>query len=368
MCSSFFLKNELCKYRICRNNFDDCNASIQKEFERIKNTLGIKGNVTLLRNDSERQKTPFVIGIWNRKVVLPYVKYTEEELKVILYHELNHIKKRDIIFRYLTIFAIILNSINPISYLLWERIQLWTEADCDARTIDALEKEGFSMRQYYAVIWNLNELHSERVYFSYPMLMSAVETFYRRILIMKKYHTDKRCMLKIAVHVWIIICALVSTATAHAAGIQFAEMNDDVLQETQIVYKMEKDSCLDNWSEEMLLDTEAEQKIICATNVSDDGMALLEWSIPVDTRYITDAVYMPKGAKVQMAYVVEQEHCLYRLGLMNADGKCVGIEGTGMANHSFGIQEDGYYRIIIENCGDSILDIWGCYQYEYSLK
>jgi len=120
----YYLKNEIEKRRVCRNNFDDGISLAQTEFERIKEVLGIKGKVVLLRNDDTRVQSPFVAGMFVRKVVIPYRDYSPDELKVILYHELNHIKKSDIFFRYLTVIAIIVNSINPFSYLLWHQILL----------------------------------------------------------------------------------------------------------------------------------------------------------------------------------------------------------------------------------------------------
>lgn len=362
----FFLKNEICKFCICRSNFDDGNSLVQIEFERIKAELGIKGKVSLLRNDDPRQKSPFVIGIWDRKVILPYLDYSEEELKVILYHELNHVKKRDIIFRYLTILAIVLNSINPFSYLLWERIQLWAEADCDARTIDCLKKEGVSKRQYYDTIWEINELHSEKsAFFNSPMLMGAAETFYRRIHIMKRYSTDKRKLIKTEASAWMVLFAVISTVTAQAAGVGLAEMGDEVLQETQVVIKEDKYACLENWSDEMLLKADDAVGIIYAdsSSSSSDDIGTVEWDVPAGTRYVTNAVYMTEGTRVQMAYAVEQQDCLYRIGLMYASGESIVIEGTGLVTYSFEIPVDGYYHILVENCGAVTLRIMGAHQY-----
>ena len=49
-----FLGKELGKIYVCRNNFDDGASLAQTEFERIKEILGIKGRVVLLRNDDSR--------------------------------------------------------------------------------------------------------------------------------------------------------------------------------------------------------------------------------------------------------------------------------------------------------------------------
>ena len=135
------LKNEIGKICICRESFDDdIDPLAQAEFERIKQELGIKRKVTLLQNDTMEQNSPFVVGIWHPKVVIPFGIYEKEELSVIFHHELNHIKKHDIFFRYLVMLAMILNSINPFVYLLYKLNNLWSEIDCDAKALDDLEQ------------------------------------------------------------------------------------------------------------------------------------------------------------------------------------------------------------------------------------
>ena len=80
-----FLYMSISAYRICRYNFDDGESLAQTEFERIKDALGIKGKVSLVRNDSSRIKSPFATGVFNRRVVVPFVdeEYDKEELEII---------------------------------------------------------------------------------------------------------------------------------------------------------------------------------------------------------------------------------------------------------------------------------------------
>lgn len=360
-----FVWEEIVKRQICKNNFDDGSSLAQNEFERIKDELGIKGRVELLRNDDPRLKSPFVTGLWKRRVVIPYYDYTKEELEVILYHELNHIKKRDIFFRYLTMAAITINSFNLISYLLLERVMLWSEADCDARALESLEKDGITIKKYYDVIFDMLGADPKSPdLFYYPMLMSASESLYRRMDIMTKYRTSGKKIAKSVTVALTLVFAMVSSVTAHAAGIGVAEANDAFLKDNQEVVAYEEFSVTEGWSDEMVVETSEDVEIVY---VNDVIMTLagstFSWSVPVGTRYVTSSIYFTEGTEVQIACTATPNDCVYWFGLMAASSTCYIVEGTGAGSHVFTVPSSGYYRIMVENRGDEVLNVSGSYQY-----
>ncbi|MBQ8279944.1 MAG: M56 family metallopeptidase [Roseburia sp.] len=363
MCT-FVVKNELARRRICKSNFDDGASLAQAEFERIKESLGIKGRVVLLHNDDPKLESPFVTGLFRRKVVIPYREYTKEELDVMLYHELTHIQKSDVFFRYLTMFAIILNSINPVSYLLWERVLLWSEADCDAKALDGLEKEGISKKQYYHIILNLMEAGpAEPTLFYYPMLLSVDESLYRRMEIMEKYRVNMKRVAKSVTFAWVMVLAMFSSVTAHAAGVGLAEAGDAALKETQEIM-VDEETTVGNEVEDMLVETSDDVTII----YMNDGVMLLgegtiDWDVPVETRCVSGSIYMAEGTKVSIACTATPNNCTYWYGLMYASSTCNVVEVTGVSSHTFTVPSNGYYRIMVENRSSQEISVVGGYSY-----
>lgn len=362
---AYCVKNEIGKRKICRNNFDDGISLAQTEFKRIKAELGIKGSVELLHNDTCECKSPFVVGIRHRKVVLPYQEYSKEELKVILYHELNHVKKWDTIFRYLTITAIVLNSINPLVYVLWGEMLLWSEADCDARAIECLEKEGISKKKYYDTIWALMDGSSDssKIYY-YPMLMSAGKSLYRRMEIMEKYRVSMMKTAKKVTFALTMVFAMFSSVVAHAAGVGIAEANDAGLQKNQEILLDASFVNSEDWSDEMLVETDDSVNIVYINDgIMTLGSGTIDWNVPVGTRYVTNSIYMTQGTEVQIVCAAEPTDCLYWFGLMYASSTCNVVEGTGAGSHVFTVPSNGYYRIMVENRGSSTLSVTGGYRY-----
>ena len=366
--TGFFLLELFKKWKLCRDNFDDGDSLAQTEFERIKEVLGIKGKVTLLRNCNLKNKSPFAIGIFRRRVVLPYMDYTEEELKIILYHELSHIKKRDIVFRYLTTIAILLNSINPISYVLLILVTHWSEAECDIRAVEGLEKEGISARVYANTILRLmsGNLKKQEL-FTMTMLHGAAKSLYGRIEFMEIYRKNMRKVAKPVTMALVMMFVMLSSVTAYASGIELAEVNDRYLKETQPKYVDSIFEVTADWSEVTYIPAE-DAYVPDIVYVNEDIMTLgsgtIDWEVPAGTRYVTAAYYMKAGTVVQIATTAAPSNVTYWIGVMYPDSGIAISEGTGAGSAEFTIPATGYYRILVENRSSTqVLDVTGSYRY-----
>ena len=366
--TGFFLFELFKKWRLCRDNFDDGDSLAQTEFERIKKVLGIKGKVTLLRNCNLRNKSPFAIGIFRRRVVLPYVDYTEEELKIILYHELSHIKKRDILFRYLTTLAILLNSINPISYVLLLLVTHWSEAECDIRAVEGLEKENISAKVYADTILRLmsGNLNKQEL-FTMTMLHGAAKSLYGRIEFMENYRKNMRKVAKPVTMALVMMFVLLSSVTAYAAGIELAEVNDRYLKETQVKAEDMTFEVAEAFSEVTYIPAE-EANVPNIVYVNEGIMTLgtgtIDWDVPAGTRYVTAAIYMKKGTIVDIATIASPRDVTYWIGIMYPSSAIAIAEGTAAGSASFTVPSTGYYRVLVENRSSTqVLSVNGSYQY-----
>ena len=366
--TGFFLLELYKKWRLCKDNFDDGDSLAQTEFKRIKEVLGIKGKVTLLRNCNLKNKSPFAIGIFRRRVVLPYMDYTEEELKIILYHELSHIKKRDIVFRYLTTIAILLNSINPISYVLLLLVTHWSEAECDIRAVEGLEKEGISAKVYANTILRLmsGNLKKQEL-FTMTMLHGAAKSLYGRIEFMEIYRKNMRKVAKPVTMALVMMFMLLSSVTAYAAGIELAEVNDRYLKETQV--KVEDRVFEENvgWGEITYISPE-DANVPNIVYINDGVMMLgegtIDWDVPAGTRYVTGGIYLKKDTVVNIATSASPSNVTYWIGLMYPSSAIAIAEGTGTGHASFTVPSTGYYRVLVENrSATQTLSVVGGYTY-----
>jgi beta-lactamase regulating signal transducer with metallopeptidase domain len=74
--------------------------------ERLKRTnspTGIDCPVPVCRN--AKAATPMLIGLFNPVIVLPDREYTGEQLRFVLLHELTHLRRKDVLVKWLSILA-----------------------------------------------------------------------------------------------------------------------------------------------------------------------------------------------------------------------------------------------------------------------
>ena len=89
-------------------------------------------------------QTPFTLGVLRPVIFLTEQEFTQEELEFVLCHETAHIKRRDILVKWIGLLVVLLHWFNPLSYLLLREINKISEIRCDdaALRIVGDEKRG----------------------------------------------------------------------------------------------------------------------------------------------------------------------------------------------------------------------------------
>lgn len=90
---------------------------------------------------SANATSPMVMGFLNPVVVLPDAQFNENELTMILSHELIHIKRGDLIIKMVVMIAQAINWFNPSIYLLSRQINSYCELSCDEKVVQKMDTE-----------------------------------------------------------------------------------------------------------------------------------------------------------------------------------------------------------------------------------
>lgn len=102
--------------------------------------LRSRKQVRLLQN--KNISSPFSIGIFTPYIIIPESAIDKERQKMLLTHELTHIKNHDILFKFLSFFIILLHWFNPLAYLLFFELCNISERVCDEKVTGRMrEKE-----------------------------------------------------------------------------------------------------------------------------------------------------------------------------------------------------------------------------------
>lgn len=120
-------------------------------FDRVKEEVGIKKNITLLcANDVE---TICTLGVFQKYIIIPEEGLTEEEIYYSLKHELIHVKRSDVTWRYIGLLAVLLHWFNPLAYLYFYVMSVYCEQSCDAILVQNLDKA--ARKRYGQLIINM---------------------------------------------------------------------------------------------------------------------------------------------------------------------------------------------------------------------
>ncbi|WP_253297815.1 M56 family metallopeptidase, partial [Bacillus albus] len=156
-------------------------------FEKCKQSMSIQRNIPLLV--AGNLSSPTVFGFIRPKLLLSGVHLKildEQQLRYIFYHELAHIKRRDVGVNWLMHGLLILNWFNPILWYAYSCMREDQELACDALALTCIDSE--EQIAYGHTIISLLEHYSG--YYQVPSVANFSKNkrmLKRRILMIKKF-------------------------------------------------------------------------------------------------------------------------------------------------------------------------------------
>ena len=98
--------------------------------------------------------TPMLIGILKPMIVLPNLYLVDEELEMVLEHELTHYRRKDLIVKLAMLIANGIHWFNPLVYALSKQLNIMCELSCDEKVVlkmDNLERRFYGETILYVL-------------------------------------------------------------------------------------------------------------------------------------------------------------------------------------------------------------------------
>jgi len=121
-----------------------------------KAALGIHGDVKLMLNP--KITSPMLVGLRRPMILLPTSNMQELDLKLVLTHELMHLKRKDLWVKMLALAAETLHWFNPLVHILRKDASTWGELSCDEALASEMSHE--ERKLYGEAILNTLDNHS----------------------------------------------------------------------------------------------------------------------------------------------------------------------------------------------------------------
>lgn len=86
--------------------------------------------------------TPMLLGVFRPVIYMPDREYSEQQIQNIMLHELTHLRRHDVIVKWVAAIAVYVHWFNPIAYFVRREIDRTCELACDEAVIYGLDSEG----------------------------------------------------------------------------------------------------------------------------------------------------------------------------------------------------------------------------------
>lgn len=174
--------------------------------------------------------TPMIVGFFSPTIILPDREFTDNELRLILKHELLHFKSRDLFVKAFMLIAQAVNWFNPFIILFVRNAEQQCEMYCDERVMEGESEE--SKKLYCQSILNTALVNTKPTMYLKPILSSnfnisksGLKQRLKTIL-----STQKRYSLRIIVALMAALIAMSGTVFAFTDG--YHGENDTYVFET----------------------------------------------------------------------------------------------------------------------------------------
>lgn len=354
--------------QICRGNIPEEDDQVMHVFTQTCAGLGIDGKVSLCRNDSI--DTPCITRYHGYVVMLPFACYTEEEARIIFYHELCHYLNGDLYLKTMGCIAALLHVFNPAVHILMKRLDLLCEQCCD-RVACEKGMEIFTKQEYFRIILKsvLNSGKNDR--YQLFALADDKSSYERRVEYMFGYHVNGG--LRKGSAVALAACFLLgSSITSLAAGDGVTGAYQDLVQKTSVrstYVAGEADvpvvasDVADVTDEEMVeilsraYDLDPEKVVIMDDGIEpysdDDEPIHITWTIDPGYSYMSARFKLHVDDVVNVIVYGTSKDTKYEMGIRDPELTMWYVEGTGKLDMRYVVEIDGYHHFYVTNRSDT---------------
>ena len=177
---------------------------------------GCRTAVSLVESNS--LKAPCLFGFRKPKLLLPKsLNLSDSELRLVLMHELMHVKRWDVLLNWVIIVVQALHWFNPVIWLAMRRLRAARESVCDELVISRLQSEERNL--YGATLIKLIDSFSG-VPSTFIPIINRKKQMHQRIVMIAKFKPTTRVMSAIATVLLLVLACFTFTRAAEKPLLQ----------------------------------------------------------------------------------------------------------------------------------------------------
>lgn len=303
-------------------------------------------------------ETPCLGGMKHNYILLPIREYTEEQLRVILLHELTHYKQRNHYLRYFTEATVTIHFFNPVVWIFKKKVHYWGEHACDFEVIPRTN----GAKYYFSII--LETVTQKNPQYSlYSHLFESKKDLESRMKLVKRSYRMKKKSRLLA---FVVVLGMFTTSTASvsaatmAAGDayyqSFFETSEDVSEAGVEVEGVEYTA--EGFEKGVIL------KRDFYSLINPLALTSFSWTIKANRAQSSSNFKVKAGQSIYVSATGSPSSSQFRLGIIEPNGTLRYVLATGVGGHSFAIDSDGKYAVYVQNMSDVSISVSGSYNVE----
>lgn len=336
-----------------------------KVVDELRKELGIKRKFNVY--ESMLVSTPFIHGFIRPEIYITAERFTEEELRMSLIHELFHYKQKDVIFIPLLNVIRCLHWFNPLAWYTAKELKLWTEIGCDYK---CYTKGGINVQKYFGFIVEFL-MNSDGDYIDAPLMIAKKEKqVVTRIMTMNKYFKSK---VNKGLVFMIMLAALMLNGTIVYAATSVIEKGfNQIFIVSSKEYEEQEYLCEDGYTEYVINEkyNKNDLELVEVFSYVDGNIDSEYTDTMIDTKVggyknnIAVVSNVSSKGKITVVLSSEGDSRTMIVGIIEPDGTERYIEGYPTIIHSFIVDENGDYIVYIEKHDNDEQVIKGSVIYE----
>ena len=332
---------------------------LREMVEDTRTKLGIQREITV--RQGVRILSPFVEGIRAIKVYFPMVKFEDEVLYQIVYHELTHIRHRDYIWRPFCYSICCIYWFNPIAWNTFKIWRRWSESYCDLACCQQI-----SPKRYFEILFEFNETVTDPGNIKLSMWLDDEHELEWRVNYMNTFYGRKGLKKSVAIAVMCLFL-LTGTVCTYAATEVLAKGYNAVWynslvkgQEKMELTEEEQDYVVHEGTVDELENytvVEDDQKFSTQATLKTFNVSLANYSY-----YRSLEFKKTKSGSIYVNVNVVPTDRVVSVGIIRPDGTTSYVEGKKRIEHTFtNLKVSGNFQIFVANQSGVKVQVGGNY-------
>lgn len=338
----------------------ECDEEMQGIFDRVCEELRISPRKVDLRM-SMLTEVSFIAGTFRMTVYVPLAAeyFTEEELRVVFFHELTHYRQRDVWLKHLVTIAKKIHFFNPVIYWFARLVEAWSEFSCD----DAVYPRVGGIQPYFNTIVELLTRADEEEEKLSSGLFEEEELLVRRAQKAAESAKRKRKSKRLAALI-VVGMGMVSVVAVYGETLGIAALYNGIYCKTNIEETEQENMC-SHEREYVESKSNAGYGIQRGTlEQTEIGAYRFDCRLKAGEVWMSDETELPKEEQLIMLITVDSVDADLDVGVIKPDEKMCEVSGKDNLGYSYDIPYTGSYRIYVKNQSGETQKITGTMRWE----